>query len=314
VSEEAVQFAEVNFGTYRMSPQVDQLFTALAATQGNLGVVVKDKTAKIKTKSGYEYEYHYADLGSVFAACKSQLASNGLCVIQPASTDGPRITVTTILAHSSGQWIASDLCMVSSDMSPQTIGGVITYGRRYGYSSMMCIASEEDDDGKSGSDRHGDTPQKSTTGKPLKPPARPVSESYGEMRDRKIAEADDGKGNGVSRLADQPKAGGVPPDIEKLWLEMGTKIATVCVVLERLKGELHADSGDDNEYYTYLDKHGFKHANDVKTLGIEKARALAWDLHNAVMEWRKRNEPSELYVTAVDAEAVLRAKETARGN
>src|SRR5688572_9626821 len=79
-------FEEVNFGSFRMSPQVNELFNALALSQNKFGTVVKDKVAKIKTKAGYEYSYKYADLGSVLDACKEQLAANGLCVLQPPST------------------------------------------------------------------------------------------------------------------------------------------------------------------------------------------------------------------------------------
>lgn len=157
-------FEEVNLGSFRMSPQVNELFSALALSQHKFGVVVKDKVAKIKTKAGYEYSYTYADLGSVLDACKEHLAANGLCVLQPPCTEfiksgGPqereaaKVTVTTLVAHKSGQWISSEIAMVAADTSPQTIGSAITYGRRYGFSAMVGIVSEEDDDGKAASEK-----------------------------------------------------------------------------------------------------------------------------------------------------------------
>jgi hypothetical protein len=61
------------------------------------------------------------------------------------SADGARVTVTTILAHSSGEFISEALTMTAAQNTPQGVGSTITYGRRYGLASMVGIAPEDDD-------------------------------------------------------------------------------------------------------------------------------------------------------------------------
>jgi hypothetical protein len=83
----------------------------------------------------------------------------------------------------------------------------------------------------------------------------------------------------------------VPPPVAKLWADMGTKIASVCVVFNALKSQLSSLSGNEEEYYMILNKHGFEHGNDVKKLGIAKARQCVRELWEAAEQWRKANEP-----------------------
>jgi hypothetical protein len=91
------------------------------------------------------FKSKYADLASVWDACRAPLAKNGLSVLQPVRADGPSVTVTTILAHSSGEWIEESLTMTAAQNTPQGVGSAITYGRRYGLSAMVGIAPEDDD-------------------------------------------------------------------------------------------------------------------------------------------------------------------------
>ncbi len=127
--------AETN---YRTSEQVQELFSALSAAQKVMAGATKDATNP-------HFGNKYADLASVWDACRAPLADNGLSVFQPVTAEGARVTVTTLLAHKSGQWIASDLTMTSDKLTPQGIGSCITYGRRYGLSAMVGIAPEDDD-------------------------------------------------------------------------------------------------------------------------------------------------------------------------
>lgn len=123
---------------YRTSEKLENLFAALNAAQKVMRGAVKDaKNPHFNSK--------YADLASVWDAARDPLTDNGLTIIQPVSAVGPSITVTTILAHKSGEWIASDLTLTSDKNTPQGAGSAITYGRRFGLSSMVGIAPEDDD-------------------------------------------------------------------------------------------------------------------------------------------------------------------------
>jgi hypothetical protein len=132
-------------------------------------------------------------------------------------------------------------------------------------------------------------------------------EAQQQVLDRKLAEADE---HNRSLPADrqykapEPKASApsppvvddVDPEVAKIWAAMGTKIATVCTVFDWLKSEISSLSGNEECYYAILSQHGFEHANDVKKLGIAKARKCAADLYACVSEFRKANEPEAVLV------------------
>jgi hypothetical protein len=56
------------------------------------------------------------------------------------------LTLTTLLAHSSGEWIASywPVCSVAEIANPQRMGAALTYARRYGLFTLVGIAGEDD--------------------------------------------------------------------------------------------------------------------------------------------------------------------------
>jgi hypothetical protein len=128
------------------SQEVGDLFAALSKAQGTMKGAVKDSENTF-------FKSKYADLASVWDACRDALASNGLSVIQAPSSEGPKVSVTTILAHSSGQWVRDTLTMESKDASPHAIGLTISYARRYSLSAIAGIA-QEDDDGEAAQGRN----------------------------------------------------------------------------------------------------------------------------------------------------------------
>ena len=84
------------------------------------------------------------------------MAKNGLSVIQGNSIGANNtVIVETILAHESGQWIQSELCMPLAKNDPQGVGSAITYGRRYGLAAIVGIVADDDDDGNAASAKNG---------------------------------------------------------------------------------------------------------------------------------------------------------------
>lgn len=144
------------------SASIAQLATALAKAQGEMEGAAKDSTNP-------HFKSKYADLASVWEACRKPLAKHELAILQPVTADGQHVTVTTILAHSSGEWISEALTMVAAQNTPQAVGSTITYGRRYGLSAMVGIAPE-DDDGEAGTARGLSDPAP-----PRREPAAPPS-------------------------------------------------------------------------------------------------------------------------------------------
>ncbi len=56
------------------------------------------------------------------------------------------VRLSTVLAHASGEWIASDwpVCAISETAAPHRMGAALTYARRYGLFTLVGIAGEDD--------------------------------------------------------------------------------------------------------------------------------------------------------------------------
>lgn len=140
VAAAAAEVIDMGAFPVRSSRTIAALAAALAAAQGKIVGAEKDReNPHLKSK--------YATLAAVWEACRAPLSENGLAVLQPATTEGNRVTVTTILTHKSGEWIAETLALTAAQTTPQAVGTAITYARRYSLSAMVGIAPDDDDDG-----------------------------------------------------------------------------------------------------------------------------------------------------------------------
>jgi hypothetical protein len=141
------------------SDSIALLAAALAKAQAEMAGASKDKTNP-------HFKSAYADLASVWDACRVALTKHGLAVLQPVSAEDAKVTVTTILTHSSGEYLASDLTMTATQNTPQGIGSCITYARRYALASMVGVAPE-DDDGNAASQKPAQTTQAAFVAEPV---------------------------------------------------------------------------------------------------------------------------------------------------
>lgn len=123
------------------SDQVNELFAALSKAQAVMEHASKDKSNPF-------FKSRYADLASVWDVCRKPLADNGLSVSQTTRRDEAGITLITTLGHSSGQWIRSEMPVLTLKNDPQALGSALTYSRRYSLSSMVGVAADDDDDGE----------------------------------------------------------------------------------------------------------------------------------------------------------------------
>lgn len=94
------------------------------------------------------YKSKYAPLQDVLNIVRPLLSKHGLSILQIPSSDGETVSVTTLLMHSSGEWIQTDPLVLKTDKpTAQGAGSAITYARRYSLSAVLGISSEDDDDG-----------------------------------------------------------------------------------------------------------------------------------------------------------------------
>lgn len=135
----------------RTSVLVDALSAALVEAHGEMEDPVKNKTASVKTRAGDVYEYTYADLADLLKIARPVLRRNGLALFQASTTPiRGAVVITTRIMHKSGQWIEFDLIMPVGDDKPQTLGSMITYGRRYAAGGALGVSPDADEDGNLG--------------------------------------------------------------------------------------------------------------------------------------------------------------------
>ena len=148
------------------SETINELAAALAKAQGAMEAALMD------TKN--QFGGVYADLGAVMQAAKGPLSSNGLSVSQHPELIENKVTVTTILMHSSGQWMESSISAGIGDnralSAAQQAGIVITYLRRYSYAAIVGIYADQDTDGAKVETTTKSKPAQSET-KPMTPQA-----------------------------------------------------------------------------------------------------------------------------------------------
>jgi len=130
------------------SESITALAGALAKAQSQFPPIERTEKVDYATRSNAKIKYSYAPLSEIIKACKKALGENELSVVQAIHSEDGRVIIETMLAHSSGEWLSSSYNIVGQASDPQTMGSLITYGRRYGLSGMLNIAADEDDDAK----------------------------------------------------------------------------------------------------------------------------------------------------------------------
>jgi hypothetical protein len=134
----------------RSSGSIGTLAAALAKAQGELVNPEKSLVAKIPVdrRGGAEQTFRYAPLSSGLDIVRKILGQHEIATVQTTSIDQTAcmVNLTTVLAHSSGEWIASDwpVCGISETATPHRMGAALTYARRYALFTLVGIAGEDD--------------------------------------------------------------------------------------------------------------------------------------------------------------------------
>ena len=134
----------------RSSKSIASLAAALAKAQIELVNPEKSLTATIRSDGPgrAEHTFRYAPLSSGLDIVRKTLGQHEIATVQTTSVDQTTGTVnlTTMLAHASGEWIASDwpVCPISETATPHRMGAALTYARRYALFTLVGIAGEDD--------------------------------------------------------------------------------------------------------------------------------------------------------------------------
>lgn len=126
------------------SDAIDQIAAALSKVQAALVPALKDAENPAFKQGGKASRY--ADLASVWDACRLPLTDNGLAVIQsPGLCGGNQVEMTTLIIHSSGQWISGTLSIPLAKVDAHGYGSATTYARRYALAAMIGVIADDDD-------------------------------------------------------------------------------------------------------------------------------------------------------------------------
>ena len=137
----------------RSSETIGTIAGALAKAQAELTNPEKSLVATIRSDGpggGVERSFRYAPLSSGLEIVRKTLSHHEIATVQTTAVDQAAgiVNLTTVLAHSSGEWIASDwpVCAISETAAPHRMGAALTYARRYALFTLVGIAGEDDID------------------------------------------------------------------------------------------------------------------------------------------------------------------------
>ncbi len=166
------------------SQSISELSKSLVAFQLEMGPISFDADNPF-------FKSKYATLAKIVKTASPIAAKHNLAVIQPLEGNGG---VTTILMHTSGEYISSSMELRPVKDDPQGRGSSITYARRYAYAAILGLVSEEDDDGNLATGNNGKEKKKSNIeGTHVIEPPKPIG-----LRERV-------EGTGISKFGDVDK-------------------------------------------------------------------------------------------------------------
>lgn len=135
---------------HRSSESIGAIAAALAKAQGELSNPEKLLIATIRSPFPREGDrtFRYASLASGLDIVRKSLGHHEIATVQTTAIDqdSGQIQLTTLLAHSSGEWISSDwpVCPVSETSAPHRMGAALTYARRYALFALVGLAGDDD--------------------------------------------------------------------------------------------------------------------------------------------------------------------------
>ena len=139
---------------HRSSDTIGNISGALAKAQAELTNPEKSLVAIIRSPFPREADrtFRYAPLSSGLDIVRKSLGRHEIATIQSTEIDKESglLRLTTVLAHSSGEWISSEwpVCPMSDIASAQRMGAALTYARRYALFTLVGIAGEDDLDAR----------------------------------------------------------------------------------------------------------------------------------------------------------------------
>lgn len=140
----------------KTSESIEKLAAALCAVQASVHNSLKSERNQFFSSS-------YAPLDQILNEVRPLLAEHNLSVVQFPTSDGDKVGLTTMVLHSSGQYISETILMNLPDDKKlnvaQVVGSIITYLRRYSLQGVLNQSAEKDTDGNLSTPKPKETPK-----------------------------------------------------------------------------------------------------------------------------------------------------------
>jgi hypothetical protein len=119
----------------------DSIYNALCAAQAEFPGIPLNRVNP-------HYRSRYADLAGILSAVRPALNKHGLYLAFNASFGEGALEVTACVYNDAGERHCASVALPLSQNTPQGVGSVLTYGRRYAVAMLLGIAADDDDDGE----------------------------------------------------------------------------------------------------------------------------------------------------------------------
>jgi hypothetical protein len=192
----------------RSSETIGTIAAALARAQAQLVNPEKSLVGTIRSNqtSGAERSFRYAPLSSGLDIVRKTLSQHEIATVQTTSIDEPAgiVRLSTVLAHASGEWIASDwpVCAISETAAPHRMGAALTYARRYALFTLVGIAGEDD----------LDAPDLTTPTAPTSKVGKPAENKIGDLNGGQAHSTQESSGDRRAKAVLNPRKPTLEPE------------------------------------------------------------------------------------------------------
>jgi hypothetical protein len=145
----------------KMSDTIAEIAFALSRAQG----MIDDAS---KSSANPFYKSKYADLAAVRSVIREPLAVCDLAIVQAPRIVEGGAEVETMIMHKSGEFMSETLFMPAGKIDPHGYASAITYARRIGIMSLLCLASYDDDGNTAVESVKASAPKKTATAELIK--------------------------------------------------------------------------------------------------------------------------------------------------
>jgi hypothetical protein len=149
-----------------MSKEKSEAIKAFALSQAQMGAAIKNSKNPFLKNT-------YADLTAIQNAVYPAFHSNGFAIVQTPSKDALGSYVETSFIHNSGEVFSGRVYLEYKANDMQSLGGAITYARRYGLAAISGVPVEDDDGNAATGRGNSKAHQKPLNQAPMTPPKQP---------------------------------------------------------------------------------------------------------------------------------------------